>query len=67
MKKSPRRGTHRYLVSGPVVGFHHEIREWTSAASERQALLQIQRRLEKKFNVPVYLGDCTVTKGGTND
>ncbi len=64
MKKSPRRGTHKFLVSGPVPGFKDEINLWTSAVSEEQALLQIQKRLEKKFEVPIYLGNCTVKKYG---
>ncbi len=62
-KRAPRKGTHRFLVSGPVPGFKNEIREWTSAMNEAQALRQVAERLKEKHKVPVYLGNCTVTKG----
>lgn len=61
-QRTPRKGTHRFLVSGPVPGFPSAIREWTSAMNEEQALKQVALRLQKKYpNIKIYLGNCAVT------
>ncbi len=62
-KRKPRKGTRRFLVSGPVPGFPNGIREWTSAMNEAQAVKQVALRLERKYpDIRIYLGNCTVTK-----
>jgi hypothetical protein len=61
-KGTPRKNLIRFNVKGPVPGFKKEIDLWTSAVHESQALLQVQKRLEKKYKVPVYLGGCTITR-----
>ena len=61
-KGTPRKNLIRFNVKGPVPGFKKEIDLWTSAVHEGQALLQTQKRLEKKYKVPVYLGGCTITQ-----
>ncbi|MFY9457934.1 MAG: hypothetical protein WAP23_03350 [Candidatus Spechtbacterales bacterium] len=63
-ERRPRKGTYRFLVSGPVPGFRNEIREWTSEMNEAQALKQVALRLQKRHpGVRIYLGNCTVTLG----
>ena len=61
-KRSPRKNTFPFLVAGPVPGLKDEICEWTSAMNEGQALLQIRRRLEKKYRIRKYLGGCRAIK-----
>lgn len=53
----------RFLVAGPVPGFQTEIQEWTTASNEAQATKQVAIRLQQKFRVPIYLGNCKVIRG----
>ena len=61
-KRSPRKNTTRFLIVGPAPGFVNGVREYTSAMSEKQAFVQVLKRLEKKYRIRIYLGDCRAIK-----
>lgn len=62
-KRPPRKGSQKFLVSGPAPGFPNGIHEWTSAMNAEQALKQVALRLQKNYpDIRIYLGNCTVTK-----
>lgn len=57
--RRPRKGTHPYLVWGDAPGFVNGVREWTSAMTKRQAILQVAEDLKVRHpGTVIYLGNC---------
>ena len=61
-KHSPRKNTIRFLIVGPAPGFVNGVREYTNAMSEKQAFVQVRKKLEEKYRIQIYLGDCKAIK-----
>ena len=61
--RKTRKGTHPYLVRGDAPGFVNGVREWTSAMTKAQAILQVAEDLKIRHpGSVIYLGNCTAER-----